>query len=100
MSTVPMLMPASSGIAITGYGLPRSDANAAREFANVLTRMPKKATSVLPRMPITENAAIASTFGSGTCSSTAKYTTMIVAIGSQRSPMNRACVRRYVLHVA
>ena len=41
------------------YGLPRSELNAAREFANVLTRIPKNATSVLPRMPTTENVAIA-----------------------------------------
>ena len=48
----------------------------------MLTRMPKDATSELPRMPITENAAIASTFGSGTFSSAAKYTTMTVAIST------------------
>ena len=72
ISTVPIDMPASIGIAYTPYGLPRSDANAAREFAKLLTRIPKNATSELPRMPITENAAIASTLGAGTLSSAAK----------------------------
>ena len=33
--------------------MPRSDANAEREFANVFTRMPNQATPTLPRMPTT-----------------------------------------------
>src|SRR5512142_2876222 len=99
ISTVPMLMPASSGIEYVPYGLPRSDENAAREFANVLTRMPKKATSELPRMPTTENAAITMTLGGGTFSSTAKYTTMTIAIRTQSWKMNFAWVLRYVLQV-
>ena len=44
ISSMPMLMPASSGIACSGYGLPRRLANAIREFAKVLTRMPNHAT--------------------------------------------------------
>ena len=44
MSIMPMDMPAFSGMSYVGYGLPRSDANAEREFANVFTRMPNHAT--------------------------------------------------------
>ena len=44
MSSMPMLIPASSGIECSGYGFPRRLANAIREFANVLTRMPNHAT--------------------------------------------------------
>jgi len=44
ISNMPMLMPAFSGIAKHGYGLPRNPANAVREFANVLTRIPNHAT--------------------------------------------------------
>ena len=44
MSSMPMLIPASSGIACSGYGLPLRLANAMREFANVFTRMPNHAT--------------------------------------------------------
>ena len=44
ISIIPMLMPASSGIWYTGYGLPGREANAVRELANVFTRMPNHAT--------------------------------------------------------
>ena len=39
-----MLMPARSGMLITGNGLPRSDAKHVRLLAKVLIRMPKAAT--------------------------------------------------------
>ena len=61
MSSTPMLMPACSGISYTASGLPRSDANAVRLFANVFMRMPNHATPYEPRMPSTENARIVST---------------------------------------
>ena len=41
---MPMLMPALSGIAKQGNGLPRNPAKAVREFAKVLTRIPNHAT--------------------------------------------------------
>ena len=44
ISNMPMLMPAFSGIAKQGYGLPLNPACAVRELANVLTRMPNQAT--------------------------------------------------------
>src|SRR5215212_9023394 len=44
ISSMPMDIPARSGIEYVGNGLPRSDANAVREFANVLMRMPNHAT--------------------------------------------------------
>ncbi len=44
ISSIPMLMPAFSGIAWFGYGFPVRLANAVREFANVFTRMPNQAT--------------------------------------------------------
>ena len=44
ISSMPMLMPAFSGISEIAYGLPRNAANAVREFANVLTRIPNHAT--------------------------------------------------------
>ena len=44
ISNMPMLMPAFSGIAMMGYGLPRNPANAVRELAKVLTRIPNHAT--------------------------------------------------------
>src|SRR3954454_14672567 len=44
MSSMPIDMPALSGMSYVGYGLPRSEANAERELANVLTRMPNQAT--------------------------------------------------------
>ena len=44
--------------------------------------------------------AIAAAFANGTFSRTAKYTTMIVAIGTQSSAMNFTCVLRYVLQVS
>ena len=44
MSIMPMLMPAFSGIAYTGYGSPLRLANAVRELAKVFTRMPNQAT--------------------------------------------------------
>jgi len=49
ISIMPMLIPDCVGIAEHGYGLPFSDANAVREFANVFTRIPKAATEKLPR---------------------------------------------------
>src|SRR6185295_11439875 len=42
--SIPMLMPERSGIAFTGYGIPLRLANAVREFAYVLMRMPNQAT--------------------------------------------------------
>ena len=44
ISNMPMLMPAFSGISEMGYGLPRRPANAVRELAKVLTRIPNQAT--------------------------------------------------------
>ena len=44
ISIMPTLMPAFSGIAKSGYGLPFNPANATRELAKVLTRMPNHAT--------------------------------------------------------
>ena len=44
ISSIPMLIPALSGMAYTGYGLPSRLANAVRELANVLTRIPNHAT--------------------------------------------------------
>ena len=41
---MPMLIPASSGIWYTGYGLPGREAKAVREFAKVFTRIPNQAT--------------------------------------------------------
>ena len=46
INSMPMLMPAFSGMAYTGYGLPRNPANAVLEFANVFTRIPNHATPV------------------------------------------------------
>src|SRR3982074_2538041 len=43
ISIMPIDMPALSGMSYVGYGLPRSDANADRELANVFTRMPNHA---------------------------------------------------------
>jgi hypothetical protein len=44
MSSIPMLIPALSGISWPGNGLPVRLAKAVREFANVLTRIPNHAT--------------------------------------------------------
>jgi hypothetical protein len=44
MSSMPMLIPASSGIECSGYGRPFRLANAMRELAKVFTRMPNHAT--------------------------------------------------------
>ena len=44
MSSSPMLMPACNGMNSVFNGLPRSDANDARELAMVLMRMPNHAT--------------------------------------------------------
>src|SRR5215217_6685913 len=44
MSIMPTLMPDRSGISETGHALPRSAANAVRELASVLMRMPNQAT--------------------------------------------------------
>ena len=44
ISIMPTLIPDFSGIAKHGYGLPRNPANAVRELAKVLTRMPNHAT--------------------------------------------------------
>jgi len=44
MSTMPMDMPDFIGMRWTGSGWPRSEANAVRELAKVLTRMPNQAT--------------------------------------------------------
>ena len=44
ISSMPMLMPAFSGIAYTGKGLPARLAKAVRELAKVLIRIPNHAT--------------------------------------------------------
>ncbi len=44
MSSIPMLMPALSGIAKAGNAFPLRLANAVRELAKVLIRMPNQAT--------------------------------------------------------
>ena len=44
ISSIPMLMPALSGIAMSGNGCPRRLAKAARELAKVLIRIPNQAT--------------------------------------------------------
>jgi len=44
MRSIPTLMPALSGIAYTGNGLPARLAKAVREFANVLILIPNQAT--------------------------------------------------------
>ncbi len=44
ISNMPMLIPALRGISEIAYGLPRRPANAVRELANVLTRIPNHAT--------------------------------------------------------
>ena len=44
ISIMPMLMPDRRGIWKMGKALPRRLANAVRELANVLTRMPNHAT--------------------------------------------------------
>ena len=44
MSIIPTLMPARSGMSQTGQALPLRLANAVREFASVLMRMPNHAT--------------------------------------------------------
>ena len=44
ISSMPIDMPARMGIEYVGKGLPLSDANAEREFAKVLMRMPNHAT--------------------------------------------------------
>ena len=44
ISTMPIDMPALSGIRCIGSGWPRSAANEVRELAKVLTRMPNHAT--------------------------------------------------------
>src|SRR2546425_1200262 len=48
MSSMPTLIPALSGIAYRGNGLPSRLANAVREFANVLLRIPNHAPQELP----------------------------------------------------
>ena len=46
ISSMPMLMPGlERDLRSTGYGLPRRLANAVRELAKVLTRMPNQATA-------------------------------------------------------
>ena len=55
-SSMPMLMPACSGMSIAREGLAVSAAKAVRELAKVLTRMPNAATEKLPEMPITLNS--------------------------------------------
>jgi hypothetical protein len=49
--TIPIDMPDFIGIRCIGSGRPRREANAVREFANVLTRMPNHATEYEPAMP-------------------------------------------------
>ena len=44
MSIIPTLMPARSGMSQTGQALPLRLANAVRELASVLMRMPNHAT--------------------------------------------------------
>ena len=44
ISIIPTLIPARSGMSQTGNGLPARLANAVRELARVLIRMPNQAT--------------------------------------------------------
>src|SRR5262249_60830563 len=53
----PMDMPARSGMLTTSQGCPLSEANAVRELAQVLTRMPYQATQYEPPMPTTANSS-------------------------------------------
>src|SRR5262249_49732360 len=53
----PTDMPARRGMFTTFHGSPLREANAVREFAHVLTRMPYHATRYEPPMPTTENAS-------------------------------------------
>src|SRR6516164_1760504 len=49
----PTDMPERSGMLTTSHGRPRSEANAVRALAQVLTRMPYQATAYEPPMPTT-----------------------------------------------
>src|SRR5437660_11417320 len=49
----PTDMPERNGMLTTSHGWPRSDANAVRALAQVLTRMPYQATAYEPPMPTT-----------------------------------------------
>ncbi len=53
----PIDMPARSGMLTTSHGSPRSEANAVRELAQVLTRMPYQATQYEPPMPTMEKSS-------------------------------------------
>src|SRR5688572_7670288 len=64
MSIMPTLMPARSGISQTGYALPASPANAVRELASVLMRMPNAATPKLPAIPMRPKTRMIAIFGS------------------------------------
>ncbi|MPN34229.1 hypothetical protein SDC9_181722 [bioreactor metagenome] len=59
--TIPIDIPARRGIWCSGRGLPRSDANAVRELAKVLTRIPNHATEYEPAIPSRENSTMVST---------------------------------------
>ncbi len=72
ISTVPMLIPALSGIAYVGKGLPLSDANAVRLFAKVLMRIPNQATPADPAMPMRLHTRISATLSKAMCRSTLK----------------------------
>src|SRR5262249_16497232 len=61
----PIDMPARSGMLTTSHGCPRSEANAVRELAQVLTRMPYQATQYDPPMPTIENSSTNISFGNG-----------------------------------
>ncbi len=100
MSIMPTLMPALSGIAWIGIASPRRLANAVREFAKVLTRMPNHATPKLPAMPTRLNARMTTTrFHSKPCR-TPKYSTMMAPMNSSSTSRNLPCCTRYVLHVS
>jgi len=61
MRTMPIDIPDFIGMRCTGSGRPRSEANAVREFANVLTRMPNHATEYEPAMPMRLKAMMTAT---------------------------------------
>ncbi|CAM5792353.1 hypothetical protein CPER28S_03018 [Cellulomonas persica] len=61
ISTMPIDMPALSGMRCRGSGLPRRLANATRLLASVFTRMPNHATEYDPAMPTRLNAMTTAT---------------------------------------
>ena len=99
ISTMPMLMPARSGMFSRSRGLRRSEANAMRLLAYVFMRTPNQATPYEPRMPITVHASTRHTAPIDMWLSNPKYSAMAAPIKANSTMRNFPCCLRYVEQV-